>query len=138
VNGDFLLAHGHGIQELDPRELCDLSYALIVRDMEQSFYAVVSSGNAKFEESDPLGEQIALFEEKIGLREDPAAIALELHKRLLAAQGKEWDDTPVGAGSGQWWDQDVEFTDMADLDAPQRKRESMDRTRRLFPKKDVL
>lgn len=45
-----------------------------------------------------------------------------MHRQWLKDQGKEWDDTPVGAGSGQWWDQDVEFTSMGDLDANGNRR----------------
>lgn len=132
MNGDFLLAHGHGIEDLDVRELCDVAYASIVQAIERSYYAAVAAG-AKFENTrDPLGDQIVQFEEKIGLRENPEDIALELHKQLLKSRGIEWDDTPVGAGSGQWWDQDIEFTDMSDLDAAKKRSEGISKTRGLF------
>lgn len=102
--------------------------------MERSYYAQVAAG-AKWENSDdPLGDSIARFEERVGLRENPEEIALAMHRQWLEAQGKEWDDTPVSAGSGQWWDQDVEFTDMRDLDAEARRRESVSRNRGLFGK----
>ena len=66
---------------------------------------------------DPLGEAITRAEERLRLREDPEAIALEMHRKLLAARGIPWDDTPVGQGAGQWWEQDVaDFRDMSDLD----------------------
>lgn len=81
------------------------------------------AAGAKWEDAtDPLGDMIVRFEERVGLRENPEAIAFELHKQLLKSRGIEWDDTPVGAGSGQWWDQDVEFTDMSDLDKTSRRR----------------
>jgi hypothetical protein len=63
---------------------------------------------------------IVRFEERMGLREDPEAIALELHRQLLKSRGIAWDETPVGPGSGQWWDQDIEFSDMSDLDKGRR------------------
>lgn len=122
VNGTFLRSHGHGIEALEVRELCDISYALITEGIERDYYARVAAG-AKWEDAtDPLGDMIVRFEERVGLRENPEAIAFELHKQLLKSRGIEWDDTPVGAGSGQWWDQDVEFTDMSDLDKTSRRR----------------
>lgn len=134
MNGDQLATTGHGIEDMDARELCDLSYALITGGIERQYYALLSGG-AKFEDStDPIGDQITEFEEKFGLREDPSAIALELHKRLLASRGIPWDDTPVGAGSGEWWDQDIEFTDMSDLDKKKQASEGIARTRRIFRK----
>jgi hypothetical protein len=120
VNGEFLRVHGHGIEQLDPRELCDLVYATLTGDIERHYYALVAAGAQWKDSSDPLGDDIVRFEERIGLRDDPAAWALEQHKLFLAAQGKEWDDTPVSAGSGQWWDQDVEFSSMESLDAQQK------------------
>ncbi len=100
--------------------------------MERNHYAMVAAG-AKWENTtDPLGEAVRRFEERIGLRYNPEDTALELHKKMLAERGIEWDDTPVGAGSGQWWDQDVEFTDMSDLDAAARKRDAESLTRGLF------
>lgn len=85
------------------------------------------AAGAKWEgTSDPLADDIRRLEERIGLRENPEEIALALHRQFLADQGKEWDDTPVGAGSGQWWDQDVEFTDMSDLDATAGRRAGTD------------
>lgn len=134
VNGDFLRAHGHGIEELGARELCDIAYAAILEGMERHFYAMVAAG-AKWEGTDdPLGDDVRRFEERIGLRDDPMAWALEQHKLFLKAQGKEWDDTPVSGGSGQWWDQDVEFTDMADLDREHKRRTAVEKNRGLFAK----
>lgn len=122
MNGDFLRANGHGIEELCARELCDLAYAAITEGMERHYYALVAAG-AKWEGTDdPLGDDIRRFEERIGLRDDPNAWALAMHKQMMAAQGKEWDDTPVAGGSGQWWDQDVEFSSMSDLDAAAKQR----------------
>ena len=132
MNGDFLRAHGYGIEELDTRELCDVAYASIVADMERNFYALVAAGAQWKDTRDPLGDDIRRFEERIGLRDNPEALALEMHKQFLAAQGKEWDDTPVGAGSGQWWDQDVEFSSMSDLDTAAKRSEGVAKTRGLF------
>jgi hypothetical protein len=42
-----------------------------------------------------LDEQIERFEESIGLRVDWEAVTLEQHKKWLAAQGKEFDGTPI-------------------------------------------
>lgn len=118
MNGDFLRRTGHGIGTLSPSELCDVAYATLVDGLERQYYAQLAAG-ARWDDDDPLGETIVRLEERLGLREDPEALALELHKRMLAAQGKPWDDTPVGAGSGQWWEQDVDdFRDMSDLDRP--------------------
>lgn len=116
MNGDFLRANGHGIGTLAPSELCDVAYSALVEGLERQYYAQLAAG-AKWDDADPLGEMIGRLEEQLSLRENPEAIALELHRRMMAAQGKEWDDTPVGAGSGQWWEQDVDdFRDMSDLD----------------------
>lgn len=134
VNGDFLRAHGHGIEELTPRELCDIAYSAILEDMERHYYALVAAGATWKDTTDPLGDDIIRFEERIGLRDDPEALALEMHKQFLTSQGKEWDDTPVGAGNGQWWDQDVEFTDMSDLDREQKRRTAVEKNRGLFAK----
>lgn len=93
------------------------------------------SAGAKWEgTSDPLGDSVRRFEERIGLRDNPEDTAMALHRQLLAARGIEWDETPVSAGSGQWWDQDVEFSDMSDLDAASRKREAVSTNRGLFAK----
>jgi hypothetical protein len=134
VNGDFLRTHGHGIEQLSPRELCDVAYSSIVADMERHYYALVAAG-AKWEDvSDPLGDDIQRFEERIGLRDDPEAIALAMHRQFLKDQGKEWDDTPVGAGTGQWWEQDTEFTSMSDLDQASKRRQAVEKNRGLFAK----
>jgi hypothetical protein len=132
VNGDFLRAHGCGIQELDVRELCDIAYAAIVTDMERHYYALVAAGATWKDTEDPLGDNIKRFEERTGLRDDPEALALEMHKNFLKIQGKEWDDTPVGAGNGEWWDQNVEFTDMSDLDTERKRRAGISKNRGLF------
>lgn len=137
MNGDFIRAHGHGIQELDARELCDVAYAAIIGDIEQHYYALVASGATWKDTQDPLGDDITRFEERIGLRDNPEDIALEMHKQFLASQGKEWDDTPVGAGNGEWWDQDIEYGSMSDLDAAAKDRAAgtgMQRARGLFVK----
>jgi hypothetical protein len=118
----LLLRRGVFIENLDARELCDIAYSLLAEDIERSYYAQVAAG-AKWEDvSDPLGEAMQRLDERLGLREDPEAVALELHKKLLAARGVEWDDTPVGGGSGEWWDQEAEFSSMSDLDAAARRR----------------
>jgi hypothetical protein len=73
---------------------------------------------SKFESEDPLGDAIRSFEEEIGLHggSTAEAIALAMHKEFMRQQGKEWDDTPVSVGdSDRWWDQDVEYTSMRDL-----------------------
>ena len=132
----MLRAHGHGIEELSTRELCDVAYATIVSDLERQYYALLAAG-AKWEgTSDPLGDQVTQFEERIGLRDDPAAWALEQHKAFLAAQGKEWDDTPVTGGSGEWWDQDVEFTSMSDLDRAANRRGVAEKNSALFSREE--
>jgi hypothetical protein len=121
VNGQ-LLRRGTSVGDLDARELCDVAYSLLAEDVERHYYAQVAAGSTWKDVSDPLGDAIARLQERLGLREDPEAVALELHKGLLAARGIEWDDTPVGGGSGQWWDQEAEFTVMGDLDAAARRR----------------
>lgn len=134
VNGDFLRANGCGIEKLSASELCDIAYAAITSGIERHYYALVAAG-AKWEGTDdPLGDDIRKFEERVGLRDDPNAWALAMHKQMMESQGKEWDDTPVAAGSGQWWDQDVEFSDMSDLDAQAKRREAVSRNRGLFVK----
>lgn len=144
VNGDFLRTHGHGIECLDLRELCDVAYSLILADMERHYYALVAAGAEWKDSRDPLGDDIQRFEERIGLRDDPEALALALHKQFMKDQGKEWDDTPVGAGTGQWWEQDTEFTDMSDLDRTATRGHASERNRGLFarnsrpPDKEVL
>lgn len=40
----------------------------------------------------------------------------------MQAQGKAWDDTPV-VPDKEWWDQDMEFTDMDDLNKSLTKKE---------------
>ena len=132
VNGDFIRAHGCGIEQLDPRELCNVAYSAIVEDMSRHYYALVAAGAQWKDSGDPLGDDIRRFEERIGLRDDPSAWALEQHKALLKQRGIPWDDTPVGAGSGQWWEQDTEFTSMSDLDAESRRRQSVEKNRGLF------
>lgn len=137
MNGDFVRAHGHGIEELDVREMCDVAYALHVADLERHYYALVSAGATWKDSKDPLGDAIMRFEEKIGLRDNPEDLALELHRKWLEQRGIEWDDTPVGAGNGQWWDQDVEFTDMADLDREAKRREAVSRNRGIFAREEA-
>ncbi|HEY1705584.1 MAG TPA: hypothetical protein VGG75_38350 [Trebonia sp.] len=119
---------------LSARELCDVAYAAIIADMERHHYALVAAGAQWKDSRDPLGDDIARFEERIGLRDNPEALALALHKQFLADQGKEWDDTPVGAGNGEWWDQDAEFTDMRDLDAEAKRRAAAAKNYGLFAK----
>lgn len=132
MNGDLLRATGRGLEALDARELCDVAYSAIVADMERHYYAMVAAGATWKDSNDPLGDTVARFEERIGLRYNPEDVALELHRQWLAQRGIPWDDTPVSAGSGKWWDQDVEFTDMSDLDAEARRREAASRNRGLF------
>lgn len=134
VNGEFLRAHGHGLQELDVRELCDVAYSAIITDIERNYYALVAAGAQWKDSRDPLGDQVARFEERLGLRDDPEALALAMHKQFMLDQGKEWDETPVGTGSGQWWDQDVEFSDMSDLDQTAKRRTAAETNRGLFAK----
>lgn len=102
--------------------------------MERHYYAMVAAGGRWENSDDPLGDTIVRFEERIGLRENPEDIALALHRQFLASQGKEWDDTPVGAGNGEWWDQDVEFTSMSDLDQQAQRRRAAGRNAGLFKK----
>jgi hypothetical protein len=85
--------------------------------MVLTFRARVSRGE-KFEAQDPLGDEIRAFEESIGLRGGANAeeLALAMHKEWMRQQGKEWDDTPVtGKQADRWWDQDVEYKSMDDL-----------------------
>lgn len=135
MNGDFLRACGHGIEGLDARELCDIAYAAITDDMTKQYYALIAAGATWKDTKDPLGDQISGFEERVGLRDDPAALALELHKKFLKLQGKEWDDTPASGGSGQWWDQETEFTSMSDLDQAAKQRQAGSRNKGLFREK---
>lgn len=122
MNGDLLRATGRGMETLSPRELCDVAWSAMLEGIEKQYYAMVAAG-IKFEAEDPMADQVTRLEEKIGLRYNPEDLALELHKTLLAARGIEWDDTPVGAGSGKWWDQDIDnFKDMSDLDAASKKK----------------
>lgn len=116
------------------REMCDAAYSAIVADVERNFYAQVAAGAQWKDSTDPLGDTIERLEERLGLREDPEAIALAMHKAFMLSQGKEWDETPVGAGSGQWWDQDVEFSDMSDLDQEAKRRTAAETNRGLFAK----
>jgi hypothetical protein len=134
VNGDFIRRHGRGIEQLDPRELCNVAYSAIVSDMEAHYYALVAAGAQWKDSQDPLGDDIRRFEERIGLRDDPEALALQMHKQLLKERGIPWDDTPVGAGTGQWWEQDTEFTSMSDLDVESKRRQSVEKNRGLFAK----
>jgi hypothetical protein len=106
--------------------------------MERHHYAQMAAGAQWKDSTDPLGDAVQRFEERIGLRENPEDIALELHKQFLKAQGKEWDDTPVSGGSGNWWDQDVEFTDMSDLDREAKRRKAAEKKAGLFRKKEKL
>lgn len=85
-----------------------------------TFRAQVAAG-AQFESDDPLGEKITRFEEEIGLRVNPADVALALHRQWMAQQGKAWDDTPV-AGDDRWWDQNIEYTGMEDLNRALTKK----------------
>lgn len=134
VNGDFLRAHGRGIEELDPRELCDLAYATLIAMIEQRHYALVAAGAEWKDSDDPLGEEITAFEERIGLREDPKAVAYAMHKQFMESQGKQWDETPVGTAN-EWWDQNVEFTDMEALDEAVRRKAAPGRAAALFGRK---
>ena len=119
----LLLRRGTRITDLDARELCDVAYSLLVEGIERGYYAQVAAGVKWKDVSDPLGEALYRLEEHLGLHEDPQAVAMELHKKMLKDRGIEWDDTPVsGGGSGEWWDQDAEFTSMSDLDAGARRR----------------
>lgn len=113
IDGQQVRATGRGIEGLTLRQVCNVAYSLVIDEMTLTFRAQVAAG-AKFEVDDPLGERIERFEEEIGLRFDPAAAALAMHKAWMTAQGKAWDDTPVTADA-RWWDQDVEFTSMDDL-----------------------
>ena len=104
--------------------------------MAKHYYALVAAGAQWKDSRDPLGDDIQRFEERIGLRENPEEIALAMHRQFLKDQGKEWDDTPVGAGSGAWWDQDIEFTDMSDLDAEAKRRSAAAKSQALWGKKE--
>lgn len=54
-----------------------------------------------------LRDRVIRFEESIGLRIDPAKIALAQHRAFLASQGIEWDDTPTEADD--WRAEDREY-----------------------------
>jgi hypothetical protein len=60
--------------------------------------AILSTGAAKWDSDDPLGDQIRDFEEKLGIRKDANIYALEQMKLWHKLIGKEWDDTPVTEG----------------------------------------
>lgn len=76
------------------------------------------SAGAKFENT--LEEQIEDVEIQIGLRFDSVAYALEQHKKLLALQGKEWDETPVEM-DWRMQDREIPGTFMGDPNDPARK-----------------
>lgn len=139
VNGALLRGAGYGVEDLHVSELCDVAYSMLTDDLERNYYAQVAAGMT-FKDSDtPLADAVYRFEERIGLRENPESIAMELHKRWRAAQGLAWDDTPVGQGGGNWWEQDVEdFRDMSDLDKPTVKRPVRPVPRRVEPAKEFL
>jgi hypothetical protein len=63
------------------------------------------SGGKK-ESDDPVETVILHWQEKIGLKVDPAAAALEAMKAFYKATGREWDDTPVEA---DWRERDEEI-----------------------------
>jgi|HubBroStandDraft_5_1064220.scaffolds.fasta_scaffold06424_3 hypothetical protein len=67
-----------------------------------------------------LEEHIEDIEIKIGLRFDSVGAALENHKKFLAAQGKEWDDTPVEL-DWRMQDREIPGTYMNDPNDPARK-----------------
>jgi hypothetical protein len=63
------------------------------------------SGNKK-ETDDPVETIIERWQEKVGLKIDPAAQALEAMKAFYKATGRPWDDTPVTA---DWREVDTEI-----------------------------
>lgn len=76
------------------REAINIAIAWQVDDFRKEDHAFRWSGSKK-ESDDPVEVTIERWQEKIGLKVDPAAEALEAMKRFYAATGKEWDDTPV-------------------------------------------
>jgi hypothetical protein len=63
------------------------------------------SGSKK-DSDDPVETHIERWQERIGLKVDPAAEALKAMKAFYEATGREWDDTPVTA---DWRETDEEI-----------------------------
>jgi hypothetical protein len=114
LDGRQIASTGRGIESLTLRQLCNLAYAHYLDEMALTFRAQVAAG-AKWDTDDPFAEKVEEFEEKISLRYDPAETARAMQRAWVEAQGGSWDETPVEA-SKNWWDKDVEFTSMGDLD----------------------
>lgn len=83
----------------------NLAHHLIIDEMIIEDRKFRWSGNKK-DSDDPVETAIERFEEKIGLRVDPAAEALKAMKAWYKATGREWDDTPVDV---DWRERDEEI-----------------------------
>jgi hypothetical protein len=94
VDGRLLLSHGRGLHTFTVREACNIAIAWQTDDFRREDHAFRWSGSKK-ESDDPVEVIIERWQEKIGLKVDPAAEALEAMKRFYKATGKDWDDTPV-------------------------------------------
>jgi len=115
IDGQQIRQTGKSVNGLTMREMCNVAYSHYVDDMTGTFRAQVARG-ATWETNDPLGEQIEAWEEKIGLRYDPAIVAQEMLRAWQESQGMTWDDTPVAADD-KWLagDVNIEFSSMDDL-----------------------
>ena len=65
--------------------------------MKATYRATVARGG-DFQSDDPLGDQIAQFDEELGLSTDSKDFAMEQLRMWHELTGKPWDDTPVTEG----------------------------------------
>lgn len=94
VDGRLLLSHGRGLHTFTPREACNIAITWQVEEMRAEDREFRWSGSKK-ESDDRVETIIEHWEEKMGLRVDPAAEALKAMQAFYKATGREWDDTPV-------------------------------------------
>jgi hypothetical protein len=87
------------------REAVNIAIAWQIDEMRAEDHAFRWSGSKKASD-DPVETTIERWHEKVGLKVDPAAQALEAMKAFYEATGKEWDDTPVSA---DWREVDEEI-----------------------------
>lgn len=117
IDGRLLLSHGRGLHTFTPREACNIAHHLIIEEMITEDREFRWSGSKK-QSDDPVETHIQRWEEKIGLRIDPAAMALEAMKAFYKATGKVWDDTPVEVDWRQK-DEEIPGTYMGGSKGPQ-------------------
>jgi hypothetical protein len=105
------------IEELSPRQICNIAWSMIYDEIVTSRQVQEAAGKTY---QNDLAEQIEDVEIQMGLRFDNVAYALEQHKKLLALQGKEWDDTPIEM-DWRMQDREIPGTYMGDPNDPARK-----------------